>query len=368
MQRRQTGTKIALLISLILHLAVSLVLRDVMFSTGIYRSSDSVSVSLLKLPNSAISPPYMPKRTAEPIRRSQKPPSEALPGRFSIDRSSQRPVITQSTSRDIPESEIPMVDTNVTTRASLPSPLSSTTESATGASSQGRGEAEGSGSGRGGRDLGGLAFVSPRRVPIEDGSVDDKFQVYGEADFPFIRALQEIAQHVVDVKKSRKVDIVFVIDTSGSMQDDIDAVRRHLDKMIQRFQAAGLDFSLGVVRFHHSVVYEWLGTDITISPLTSDAEEVKKTLRSIRVSGGERALDALMKAISEVKFRPGADRHLILVTDEYVKGTYPVTEVLRAAKRDKITIDVLGRDEPFQRAIAEQTGGIWTSIAKLKER
>ena len=108
------------------------------------------------------------------------------------------------------------------------------------------------------------------------------------------------------------------------------------------------------------------GMDIKISPQTNNAEEIKKILRSMKVSGGERALDALMKAIDQVRFRPGADRHFILITDEYVSGTYPVDEVLRAAKRAGITIDVLGRDEPFQRTIAEQTGGIWTPIQSLK--
>jgi hypothetical protein len=150
------------------------------------------------------------------------------------------------------------------------------------------------------------------------------------------------------------------------MENSIDAVRRHLDRMIDRLRAAGMDFTLGVVSFHHSLVYEWLGMDIKISPQTNNAEEIKKILRSMKVSGGERALDALMKAIDQVKFRPGADRHFILITDEYVSGTYPVDEVLRAAKRASITIDVLGRDEPFQRTIAEQTGGIWTPIQSIR--
>jgi Mg-chelatase subunit ChlD len=200
---------------------------------------------------------------------------------------------------------------------------------------------------------------------VNDDSIGEKFQVYTEDDLSFIKALQEIAQHVLTARSSREVDVVFIVDTSESMQDNIDAVRRHLSKMIDRFQTANLDFTLGVVTFHHSLVYEWLGMDITVSPQTSNAEEIREELRSIKVSGGERALDALMKAFSEVKFRQGADRHFILVTDEYVKGTYPVSEVLKAAKRAKVTIDVLGRDEPFQRTIAEQTGGIWTPIEKV---
>ena len=215
--------------------------------------------------------------------------------------------------------------------------------------------------------MGGLASVATGREITDGGIIAEDLQVYPAGDLPFIQALEEIAQHVVKVRKSHKVDIVFIIDTSESMQNDIDAVRRHLNRMIDRFEVVGLDFTLGVVRFHHSLVYEWLGMDITISPQTSNVEEIREILRSIDVSGGERALDALMEAIKKVEFRPGADRHFLLVTDEYVQGTYPVPEVLKAAKRAKITIDVLGKNEVFQRTIAEQTGGIWTSITKFRE-
>ncbi len=45
-----------------------------------------------------------------------------------------------------------------------------------------------------------------------------------------------------------------------------------------------------------------------------------------------------------------------------MKGTYTISEVLREAKRGKVVVDVLGRDEPFQRSLAEQTGGIWMPI------
>ena len=237
--------------------------------------------------------------------------------------------------------------------------------SAIGASSRGHGKSDRRGGGRGEHGTGGVTSISVGEMPTDAVAAGLDLQIYPEADIPFIKALEEIAQHVVKIRKSHKVDITFIIDTSESMQNDIDAVRRHLNRMIDRFELAGVDFTLGVVRFHHSMVYEWLGMDITISPQTSNVDEIREILRSIDVSGGERALDALMKSISKVEFRPGADRHFILVTDEYVQGTYPVPEVLRAAKRAKITIDVLGRDEVFQRTIAEQTGGIWTSIRKV---
>lgn len=374
MQRRQTVIRLALLISLTLHLAAFLNMREVSLHFNIYNSPDAVQVDLMKLPSSKVkSPPIIPpprliRREIEPIRKIKKTrisPRGASPGRPLANKSLQREFLAKLPD---PKTEIPSMELSLNTspRQTLPNPVfsSSSSSSAIGASSKGTGQGSLSGQGKG--SAGGILSISPRLKPREDASIIEKLQVYSEADIPFIKALQLIAQHVLNVTaKNRKVDIVFIVDTSESMEDDIDSVRRHLNKMIERFQSANLDFTLGVVRFHHSLVYEWLGTDIIVSQQTSDVEEVKRTLKSIKVSGGERALDALMKAVSEVKFRPDADRHFILVTDEYVHGTYPVSEVLKAAKRAKIAIDVLGMDEPFQRTIAEQTGGIWTSIEQI---
>ncbi len=365
MPSRQSGTKTALLISLVLHLVVLLTLKDLILQRRGHNVSDTVYVYLLNLPDAIAKPPSLPRRIVEPIRRTQARPTDTSPGRFSPNRLPEHSITANITDESAPETRIPTVSTSISKDRPLPNPIA-TGISATGASSQGHGKSDRSGSGSGGRGAGGLASVSAGKEPPDGGIIGTDFQIYADADIPFIKALEEIARHVVKVRKSHKVDVVFIIDTSESMADDIDAVRRHLNRMIDRFQLAGIDFTLGVVRFHHSMVYEWLGMDITISPQTSNVDEVREVLRSIDVSGGERALDALMKSISKVKFRQGADRHFLLVTDEYVKGTYPVPEVLKAAKRAGITIDVLGRDEVFQRTIAEQTGGIWTSIKNVK--
>jgi len=362
-RRRRSGARTALLISLILHLVVLLALKNVILHRLGYEISDIVHVALLNLPSSITDPPPLPRRSVEPFRIPPRP-IDAAPGKFSQDRLSERSIKARITDETASETRIPTISTSVPDDRPLPKPIG-TGSSAIGASSQGRGKSDRSGSGRGGHSTGGITSIFDGKMSTDAASVGVDLQIYAEADIPFIKALEEIAQHVVKITKSHKVDIAFIIDTSESMQNDIDAVRRHLNRMIDRFELAGVDFTLGVVRFHHSMVYEWLGMDITISPQTSNVDEVREILRSIEVSGGERALDALMQSISKVEFRPGADRHFILVTDEYVQGTYPVPEVLKAAKRAKITIDVIGRDEVFQRTIAEQTGGIWTSIKKV---
>lgn len=363
MRRRKSGARPALLISLVLHLVALLALKNVIFQRPGYEISDMVHVVLLNLPGSITDPPLVPRRV-EPLRITRTRPTNAAPGKFSQDRLPERSIKAKLIDETAPETRMPTISTSVSDDRPLPKPIG-TGSSAIGASSQGHGKSDRPGGGRGGHGTGGLTSISVGEMPTDAVAVGLDLQIYPEADIPFIKALEEIAQHVVKIRKSHKVDITFIIDTSESMKNDIDAVRRHLNRMIDRFELAGVDFTLGVVRFHHSMVYEWLGMDITISPQTSNVDEIREILRSIDVSGGERALDALMKSISKVKFRPGADRHFILVTDEYVQGTYPVPEVLKAAKRAKITIDVLGRDEVFQRTIAEQTGGIWTSIKKV---
>ena len=364
--RRQSGTRTALLISLTLHLAALLILSNVILYQREYEVSDVVHVALLNLTNSVIDPPPILRRAVQPLRKPRTRPAEASPGNFSQDKLPERSIEAKFTDENTSETSIPTMSASVSMDRPLPTPLPGGT-SATGTSSREREKSDRSGTGRDGGGMGGLASVATGREITDGGIIAEDLQVYPEGDLPFIQALEEIAQHVVKVRKSHKVDIVFIIDTSESMQNDIDAVRRHLNRMIDRFEVVGLDFTLGVVRFHHSLVYEWLGMDITISPQTSNVEEVREILRSIDVSGGERALDALMEAIKKVEFRPGADRHFLLVTDEYVQGTYPVPEVLKAAKRAKITIDVLGKNEVFQKTIAEQTGGIWTSITKFRE-
>lgn len=365
-QRRRSRTKTALLISLILHLATLLVFRNTIFYQRDDEISDTVHVTLLNLSSSVVDPPPLPRRAVEPVRSDWTSPA-ASPGRLSRNKLPERSITAKLTDENTPETSIPTVSTSISRDRPLANPLSDGV-SATGASSRQHGKSDRSGNGRGGRSMGGLASVSSGEIPTDGGSIAGDLQLYPEADLPFIKALEEIAGHVVKVRKSHKVDVVFIIDTSESMQNDIDAVRRHLNRMIDRFELAGMDFTLGVVRFHHSLVYEWLGMDITISPQTSNVNEIREILRSIRVSGNERALDALMKAMSKVKFRPGADRHFVLVTDEYVRGTYPVPEVLKAAKRAGIAIDVLGRNEVFQRTIAEQTGGVWAPIEKVRQR
>ena len=180
-------------------------------------------------------------------------------------------------------------------------------------------------------------------------------------------ALVKVARHLLSTRTNDTMDIVFVIDASKSMRNDIDAARNHLNQMTDLLKAKKLDFTIGLVAFRSGATFSLLGWDFQITPQTTSLRQIKKALNGIRCRGGEKASDALVRAADEVKFRKGAERRFILVTDEYISGSYPVKVVLEKLKAAKIYVDVIGRKERFQKLLAQGTGGLWLPISSLKE-
>ena len=178
-------------------------------------------------------------------------------------------------------------------------------------------------------------------------------------------ALTKVGKHIVANRSTDLVDIVFVVDGSGSMKNDVDAVREHLNNMTDLFDSARIDFTIGVVAFRSGTGYGLLGLDFEVIPQTRSISQIKKVLAKLRFRGDEKGLDALIRAADEVVFRRGAEVHFIFVTDEYVSGAYSSIDVMMKMKTAKIKVDVIGRDEPFQKFIAKSTGGLWLPISSL---
>ena len=178
-------------------------------------------------------------------------------------------------------------------------------------------------------------------------------------------ALTKVGKHIVANRSSDLVDIVFVIDGSGSMKNDVAAVREHLSAMTDIFDRANMDFTIGIVTFRAGTGYGLLGFDFEVIPQTRSVSQIKKVLAQLKFRGDENGLDALIRAADEVKFREDAEVHFIFVTDEYVSGAYSSIDVMVKMKTAKIKVDVIGRDEPFQKFIAKSTGGLWLPISSL---
>jgi outer membrane protein OmpA-like peptidoglycan-associated protein len=107
------------------------------------------------------------------------------------------------------------------------------------------------------------------------------------------------------------IDIVFVIDETGSMQPYIDAVKDNIKRFSGKLRSQGFDYQLGLVRFTDNVT--WSSPD-----LTDDVATFERWVGEIQAAGGgdipENALEGL-KAATNIKYRPIALKLAILVTD-----------------------------------------------------
>ena len=202
----------------------------------------------------------------------------------------------------------------------------------------------------------------PHRVEIKRGFSQKKQEVQAEIDSEpqtinrdaqIGTALETIAGDIARGSSSTTVDIVFLLDTSGSMEDNIRAVGSHLIDMVEIFQEKGIDFTMGIVKFKH---------DALIFPQTREYQKYERLLENVRCGGDERAYDAIVKSIARVKFRTEAERRFILVTDEPCKGSYKISVVLKRCREAQIKLDLIGIDEMLQKYLANQTGGLWFPI------
>ena len=171
-------------------------------------------------------------------------------------------------------------------------------------------------------------------------------------------ALEGIAESVADNTTETAVDLVFLLDISGSMIDNIRAVGRQLNRMVTVFEEKGIDFTLGIV------IFRYLEGDTIIHPQTRDSEKYKRLLTShvVAAAGDERAHNAIIKTIRRVNFREGVNRRFILITDEPSKGSYTLPEVLAQCFQNNIIVDVIGINHTTHRALTTKTGGLWFPI------
>lgn len=171
-------------------------------------------------------------------------------------------------------------------------------------------------------------------------------------------ALEGIAESIADSQTQTAVDLVFLLDISGSMIDNIRAVGRQLNRMVTVFEEKGIDFTLGIV------IFRYLERDTIIHPQTRDSERYKRLLTShvFAAAGDERAHNAIVKTIRRVDFREGVKRRFILVTDEASKGSYTLPEVLTQCFQNNIIVDVIGINHTTHRALTTKTGGLWFPI------
>ena len=198
-------------------------------------------------------------------------------------------------------------------------------------------------------------------------------QVLADIFMPFIPKVDEIfrriAQHIAETVQ-QPVDLVFLLDSSLSMNNKVDKICTGLDTLVQVLDSEGLDYRLGVIRF-------WAvggsGSSVLTTKPPLSAEQVKKLFRRPR-RGNEHLLDAIIRGVSKLQTPTNRKLVLIIVTDEPASsgpGTgYTYTGAIETCRHLGAQVNIIGGVRPlasrsgmfveadkFQRLIIEATNG-----------
>ncbi len=131
------------------------------------------------------------------------------------------------------------------------------------------------------------------------------------------------------------VDVVFVLDCSGSMQNEIDAVRDNIGEFADSLAAYGYDYKIGIVTFSTSVDDVW--------DLTDDIDLIRDNLASISLWGGIEDSPAALWKATELSIREGSKRTIIWITDEaYPETTYTKEQIVNRMLEMDFTVHGVG--------------------------
>ena len=121
------------------------------------------------------------------------------------------------------------------------------------------------------------------------------------------------------VQPTSQVDIIFVLDITGSMDEEIDGVKRGIQQFSQELSTRQLDAQVGLIAFgdrlngEESQILEFPDGYFTSDPVIFR----EKVAQIQQVNGGddpESSLDALSLAANQT-FRPTATKVILLITD-----------------------------------------------------
>ncbi|MGB5928782.1 MAG: VWA domain-containing protein, partial [Cyclobacteriaceae bacterium] len=144
-------------------------------------------------------------------------------------------------------------------------------------------------------------------------SVDDVRNVFKDSTF---RVYPPLSENV-----SKPVDIVFLMDNSGSMGQELDSVSTNVKRFVDSLEARGLDYRLALCRFGQSANS---GDPIYVNNAGwyTDAASFKNMwdTENVASGGAEPSWDAMYYSTQQYSFATAAQKVFIHITDEAITG------------------------------------------------
>ena len=165
------------------------------------------------------------------------------------------------------------------------------------------------------------------------------------------KKINDISIMALSRKINAPVDIVFVLDTTASMINEIRAMVNNLITFTEILESSGLDARIGLITFGDELRSRY--------DLTDNFIKIKKVLEAQYATGGgdvpEASLDAII-GISDLTFRKNAQKIAIVITDAapHYKGDstdfskYSVDEVREFLLKNRITFILVGPEKAME--------------------
>lgn len=184
----------------------------------------------------------------------------------------------------------------------------------------------------------------------------------------FSSIMPALARGIMERTTQEKLDIVFVVDTTGSMRDNVQGVRNYIHHFLEPMKDEGHDPALGLVQF----------TDIDVSEakvmgLTRNEGKFRKWLDKTVFFGGrdipESGYEALLDALEKIDFRKDTQKFFIFVSDapqhdlDYDgRSKYTLDRIVSKLNDEGVQMDVIGANFLPVKQLAWGTGGQWKHI------
>ncbi len=169
----------------------------------------------------------------------------------------------------------------------------------------------------------------------------------------------DVISSLAKTSKDEKVDIVFAVDTTSSMSDDLVELYQNWIPALAKQYGEFADLRLGLLLFRdYTDDYNFNGLPVKYYGFTKSVEEMKKWIGEIYIEGGEggdepeAVYEALYASIKYFDWRNDAHKKIILIGDAQPhpspRGEIKITKdmVISMANEKNITLDcIIIRDE-----------------------